>query len=68
MPPDPEGWTVTGGTARSKRLAAGDALEATGRSTVPADGASGTVEVPITVELPDGDAARTSRRARPRSG
>lgn len=53
-PTVPEGWTLAGGTTESNRLQAGEVLEATWTVTAPADGASGTVEVPITVEYRDG--------------
>ncbi|MRG60301.1 glycoside hydrolase family 97 [Agromyces sp. CFH 90414] len=54
-PSVPEGWVVEGGEASAKRLAAGEVLEATWSVTVPADGATGTVELPITAEYRDGN-------------
>jgi hypothetical protein len=43
----PEGWVVDGDAVTAKRLAAGDVLEASWTVTVPEDGVSGTVEIPI---------------------
>lgn len=53
-PTVPEGWSVEGGTVSAKRLPAGEVLEATWTVTVPDDAASGTVEVPVTVDYRDG--------------
>ncbi|WP_350347684.1 NPCBM/NEW2 domain-containing protein [Agromyces sp. G08B096] len=54
-PAVPEGWAVEGEPATAKRLAAGEVLQATWRVSVPADGASGTVELPVTAEYRDGN-------------
>lgn len=43
----PEGWAVDGEAVTAKSLAAGDALEASWTLTVPEDGVSGTVEIPV---------------------
>ena len=43
----PDGWTVEGGAITAKKLAAGRELEGSWTLTVPADGVSGTVEIPI---------------------
>jgi alpha-glucosidase len=52
-PDVPEGWVLEGAPASAKTLAAGEVLEASWTVTVPADGASGTVEVPVTAEFRD---------------
>ena len=59
----PEGWVVDG-RRRSRRRSspAGDALEASWTVTVPADGVSGTVEIPVEVDLPRSAARRAPRR------
>jgi alpha-glucosidase len=45
----PDGWTVDGGAVTAKQLTAGRALEASWTITVPEDGVSGTVEIPVEV-------------------
>jgi alpha-glucosidase len=49
-----DGWSVDGGEFTAGRLAAGEVLQATWTVTAPADGASGTVELPIIAEYRDG--------------
>lgn len=44
----PQGWTAEGGADVVRRVAAGRTVEATWSVTVPADGATGTVELPVT--------------------
>lgn len=53
-PTVPEGWTLEGAPVTAKTMASGHVLEASWTVTVPADGASGTVEVPVTAEYRDG--------------
>jgi hypothetical protein len=61
LTPDlPAGWTADHGTRSFARLAAGQAAEVTWQVQVPADGATGTFEVPVDVAYraagdPDGD-------------
>jgi alpha-glucosidase len=43
----PEGWVVEGEDVTAKQLAAGASLAASWTLTVPADGVSGTVEIPV---------------------
>lgn len=56
----PEGWTVDGRAVTAKRLAAGDTLEASWTVTVPEDGVSGTVEIPIEASYRVGNEQRTA--------
>ncbi len=43
----PEGWAIDGEAVTAKALAAGDVLEASWSVTIPDDGVSGTVEIPV---------------------
>ena len=56
----PDGWVVEGGSVTAKKLAAGNALEASWTLEVPEDGASGTVEIPVEVAYRIGSEARTA--------
>lgn len=59
-PTVPAGWTVEGGSVEAKRLAAGAVLEAAWTVTVPADAASGTVELPVSADYRDGSSRYTA--------
>ncbi|MGX5695406.1 NPCBM/NEW2 domain-containing protein [Agromyces soli] len=53
-PSVPEGWSVEGAAVTAKQLAAGEVLQGSWTVTVPAAGASGTVELPVIAEYRDG--------------
>jgi len=50
----PDGWSVDGAPVAAKRLGAGEVLEASWTVTVPEDGVSGTVEIPVEAAYRDG--------------
>lgn len=52
----PEGWSADQGTQTVSRLAAGESAQVTWRVQVPADGPTGTFEVPVDVEYRAGRA------------
>jgi alpha-glucosidase len=50
----PDGWTIEGEPTTAQQLSAGEALEATWTVGVPAEGVSGTVEIPVEATYRDG--------------